>query len=63
MATIGGTSTDHNPSGIEDVSITWKMGNGKLYCRIFKGTLYFPESPVKILSCTALEDLNDKDGT
>eukprot|EP00957_Ditylum_brightwellii_P103768 7905186-Ditylum_brightwellii.AAC.1 len=54
VATIGGT--DHCPAGIGAMQITWTDDAGKLYTYVLDNKLYFPESPVNILSVTKLAD-------
>jgi hypothetical protein len=62
VATVGGT--DHRPTGVGDVSITWTDDSGKAYDITLKDALYFPDSPVKVVSVTSLADhFNDDEGT
>ena len=62
VATIGGK--DHHPTGIGDVAVSWKCDGGGVYRHILKKVLYFPESPVNIVSCTALaREFDDVSGT
>eukprot|EP00957_Ditylum_brightwellii_P193189 14710250-Ditylum_brightwellii.AAC.1 len=62
VAMIG--STDHWPEGIDMVQIEWKDDNGLSHKYSLNKSLYFPESPVNIVSVTLLvEQLNDNKGT
>ena len=62
VMTIGGS--DHIPSAIGDVQIRLKDDQGQLFEHTLKDVLYFPNSPVNILSITCLaRELNDKQGT
>eukprot|EP00957_Ditylum_brightwellii_P067530 5126674-Ditylum_brightwellii.AAC.1 len=61
VATIGGT--DHRPQGIGNAQISWKDDDGFSHTYRLKKVLYFPESPVNIISVTLLaEQLNDDEG-
>jgi len=62
VTTIG-SSKDH-PEGIGNVTIRITDDNGLKHKVVMKDTLYFPNSSVKILSCTKLaECFPNKDGT
>jgi hypothetical protein len=62
VATIGGKNS--SPSGVGTVKWTWKDDDGKDHTFIFENVLYFPNSPVNVLSVTSLADfLNDDEGT
>ena len=43
-----------SPHSIGDVKASWHDDDGKLYERILKGALYFPNSPINIISVTAM---------
>ena len=62
VATIGGT--DFKPTGMGTVKWSCKDDEGKSHNHRLEHVLYFPESPVKIISSTALADqYDDSDGT
>ena len=62
VATIGGT--DHRATGIGTVKASWQDDNGKSHTYELQNVLYFPDSPVNIISITAFANqLNDDDGT
>jgi hypothetical protein len=62
VATIGGKTSI--PTGIGTVKWTWKDDAGQDHTHHLTDVLYFPTSPVNILSITALADqLNDDNGT
>ena len=62
VATIGGKG--HQPSGIGTVRWTWRDVKGKMHQYNIEDVLYFPESPINILSVTAFaKQLNDTEGT
>eukprot|EP00978_Attheya_sp_CCMP212_P007526 scaffold17426_cov58-Attheya_sp.AAC.6 len=62
VATIG--SEDVYPKGIGFVDWTWKDDAGQKHKTRLKGVLYFPDSPVNILSITALAtQMDDPEGT
>jgi hypothetical protein len=62
VATIGGKTSI--PTGIGTVKWTWKDDSGQEHTHHLTDVLYFPTSPVNILSITALADqLNDDNGT
>ena len=62
VATIGGKTSI--PAGIGTVKWTWKDDTGQNHTHHLTEVLYFPTSPVNILSITALADqLNDDHGT
>ena len=62
VATIGGT--DHKPSGIGDIKLSWKDDEGKSRSYVLHNALYFPDLPVNILSITRLADhFQDNEGT
>ena len=63
VATIGG-GKNNVAAGMGTVKWTWKDDNGKSHTMLIHDVLYFPSSPVNILSVTSLaEQLNDNDGT
>ena len=52
------------PTSIGDVKIAWADDEGIPYRIVLKDVLYFPNSPVNVLSITAFAaQLNDDDGT
>ncbi len=62
VATIGGNQ--NNASGIGTVQWTWKDDSGKSHTFDVKNVLFFPSSPINILSVTELaEQLQDDAGT
>ena len=62
VATIGGKG--HQPSGIGTVRWTWRDDERKLHEYHIENVLYFPQSPINILSVTAFaKQLNDTEGT
>ena len=62
VATICGK--DLIPKGISTVSWYWTDDEGKLHTSKLNNVLYFPNSPVKILSATSLaEYTKDDEGT
>ena len=62
VATIGGKL--NRPSGIGTVKWTWKDDNGVSHTQQLKDTLYFPKSPINIMSVTEFaRQLNDTEGT
>ena len=62
MATIG--VTDVITKVIGAVSWSWTDGEGQLKANKLNNVLYFPDSPVNILSATALaESMKDDEGT
>ena len=62
VATIGDKTLV--PKGKGDLKIILKDDVGQSHELILKDALYFPTSPVNIISCTALaEQLNDENGT
>lgn len=62
VATTGGEKSKAKETGI--VRWKWKDDDGLLYSIDLKDVLYFPTSPVNILSVTSLAaQLNDKTGT
>jgi hypothetical protein len=61
--TIIGKET-HKPSGKSTARIAFKDDDGTVHNIVLKVAYYFPDSPVNILSVTALADqLDDDDGT
>ena len=54
VSTIGGTP--HHALGMGDVSVTWKDDNGQIFYHTLKNVLYFPNSPVNIISCSKLAE-------
>ena len=62
VATIGGKG--HHSSGIGTVKWSWSDDQGTVHEHLVKDVLYFPESPINILSVTAFAgQLGDPDGT
>ena len=62
IATIGGSK--NSASGMVTARWLWKDYLGKSHTLDIKNVLYFPQSPVNILSITELADtLKDNDGT
>ena len=62
VATIGGQK--NAATGMGTVCWTWKDDNGKKHTYDIEDALYFPSSPVNILSVTSFAaQLNDDDGT
>ena len=62
VVTIGGS--DFYPTSIGDVKLTWTDDEGIPYRTVLKDIVYFPNSPVNVLSVTAFAaHLNDDDGT
>ena len=62
VATIGGSK--NSASGMGTVWWRWKDDFGKIHTLDIENVLYFPQSPVNILSITGLADqLNDNDST
>ena len=62
VATIGGKL--NRPAGIGTVAWTWKDDLGVAHTERLKGVLYFPQSPINIMSITELaRQLDDPDGT
>jgi len=62
VATIGGT--DFKPAGIGTVEWTWTDDNGRRHTMRIENVLYFPQSPVNVLSVTAFaSQLGDEEGT
>ncbi len=62
IVTIRGKS--NKPSVIGTVQWSWKDDNGKLHIHLVKNVIFFPDSPVHILSITSFANkLNDYDGT
>ena len=53
VATIGGLYL--SPHFIGNIRTSWYDDDEKLYDCILRGVLYFPDSPVNIISVTALE--------
>ncbi len=62
VMTIGGS--DHIPQGTGDVRVYWKDDDGKEFEHILKNVLFFPHSPVNIISVSCFaQELNDEEGT
>ena len=62
VATIDGAN--HYPVGIGKVPVRIPDGNGAESLVVLNDVLYFPNSPVKIISMVCLgDDLDDSDGT
>ena len=62
VATIGGKL--NQPVGIGTVKWTWKDDGGAVYTELLENTLYFPKSPINIMSVTELaKQFNDEEGT
>ena len=62
VETIGGKG--HRPSGIGTVRWTWRDDLGKAHEYLIEDVLFFPESPINILSVTCFaKQLNDLTGT
>ena len=62
VVTIGGSN--FHPTSIGNIKITWNDDNGVPYQTVLKNVLYFPDSPVNVLSVTAFaSQLNDDNGT
>ena len=62
VATIGGRG--HAPSGIGIVKWIWKDDEGNSHEFLIHNTLYFPQSPINILSVTEFaRQLDDVEGT
>ena len=62
VVTIGGSN--FHPTSIGNIKITWNDDNGIPYHTVLKNVLYFPDSPVNVLSVTAFaSQLNDDNGT
>ena len=62
VVTIGGKG--HQASGIGTVRWIWSDDYGKNHEYLIEDALYFPQSPINILSVTAFaKQLNDTEGT
>ena len=62
VATIGGKQ--NRPRGVGTVCWKWKDDGGKYHAFDIKNVLYFPDSPVNILSVTKFAaQLDDNEGT
>ena len=62
VATIGGKL--NQPSGNGTLKWTWKYDGGSLHTELLGNTLYFPKSPINIMSVTELStQFNDEEGT
>lgn len=62
VATIGGKM--NRPAGIGTVEWKWKDDNGVKHTQQLERVLYFPQSPINIMSVTEFaKQLNDEDGT
>ena len=54
----------NQPAGIGTVEWTRKDDTGKLHTQLLENALYFPPSPVNIMSVTEYaKQLNDEEGT
>ena len=59
IATIGDKL--NQPAGTGTVKWTWKYDGGALHTEQLENTLYFPKSPINIMSVTKLaKQFNDK---
>ena len=54
VTTIGGSN--HTPVAIGDVKTAWCDDSGRKHMHILKDALYFPQSPINIISVTALAE-------
>ena len=62
VATIGGKG--HSPAGIGTVKWSWNDDCGHKHEYLVENVLFFPQSPINILSVTEFaKQLNDKEGT
>ena len=62
VMTVGSTSL--LPQGIGDVDISWHDDHGNDYSITLENVLFFPDSPVNVISCTAFANqLGDDEGT
>ena len=62
VATIGGKL--NRPTGIGTVEWTWNDDDGTSHTQQFDKCLYFPSSPINIMSVTSFaKQLGDEDGT
>ena len=62
VTTIGGSN--HTPVAMGDVKTAWLDDNGRKHTHILKDALHFPQSPINIISVTALaEQFGDEEGT
>ena len=62
VATIGGKG--HHPSGIGTVRWIWREYSGKSHEYLVEDALFFPQSPINIISVTCFaRQLNDLTGT
>ena len=62
VATIRGKL--NQPDGIVTVKCTWKYDGGAVHTEQLENTLYFPKSPINIMSVTELsKQFNDEEGT
>ena len=62
VAKIGGKL--NQPAGIGTVKCKWKDDGGAVHMEQLKNTLYFPKSPINIMSVTRLaKQFNDEEGT
>ena len=61
VATIGGKL--NQPGGIGTVKCTWKDDGDAVHMEQLENTLYFPKSPINIMSVTELaKQFNDEEG-
>ena len=62
VATIGGKG--HSPEGIGTVKWSWNDDDGRKHEYLVEDVLFFPQSPINILSVTEFaKQLQDKEGT
>ena len=62
VATIGGKR--HMPSGVGTVKWRWNDDNGTYHEYLVENVLYFPQSPINVLSVTKFAcQLKDTEGT
>ena len=60
VATIGGKM--NQPAGIRTVKCTWKDNGGAVHTKQLDNTLYFPKSPINIMSVNELaKQFNDEE--
>ena len=62
VMTVGSESL--SPSGIGKVQVQWLDDDNQRFSIVLNDVLYFPNSPVNVISCTSLaHQLDDNDGT
>ena len=62
VATIGGKL--NRPAGIGTVKWKWKDDNGVMHEELLEQVLYFPQSPINIMSVTKFaRQMDDEEGT